>query len=141
MQQNIDSDKVVQNLMASWQASGLKQKLIFTFAIIALFRLGAQLPIFGINNQVFQQLASGNNLIGFLDMFSGGALGKVSIFALGIGPYITSSIIMQLMTVIIPSLERAQKEDGEAGRRKIQQITRIFAVFLALFQSIIFALA
>ena len=81
MQQNIDSDKVVQNLMASWQASGLKQKLIFTFAIIALFRLGAQLPIYGINNEVFQNLASGNNLIGFLDMFSGGALGKVSIFA------------------------------------------------------------
>ena len=141
MQQNIDSTRVAQNLMASWQASGLKQKLIFTFAIIALFRFGAQLPIFGINNEVFQALASGNNLIGFLDMFSGGALGKVSIFALGIGPYITSSIIMQLMTVMIPSLERAQKEDGEAGRRKIQQITRIFAVFLALFQSIIFALA
>ena len=85
MQQKIDSDKVVQNLMASWQASGLKQKLIFTFAIIALFRFGAQLPIYGINNEVFQALASGNNLIGFLDMFSGGALGKVSIFALGIG--------------------------------------------------------
>ena len=141
MQQNIDSDKVVQNLMASWQASGLKQKLIFTFAIIALFRFSAQLPIYGINNEVFLNLASGNNLIGFLDMFSGGALGKVSIFALGIGPYITSSIIMQLMAVIIPSLERLQKEDGEAGRRKIQQLTRIFAVGLALFQSIIFALA
>ena len=77
MQQNINSDKVVQNLVASWQASGLKQKLLFTFAIIALFRLGAQLPIYGINNQVFQNLANGNNLIGFLDMFSGGALGKV----------------------------------------------------------------
>lgn len=141
MQQNIDSASVAQNLMASWQASGLKQKLIFTFAIIALFRFGAQLPIYGINNEVFQALASGNNLIGFLDMFSGGALGKVSIFALGIGPYITSSIIMQLMAVIIPSLERAQKEDGEAGRRKIQQITRVFTVFLALFQSLIFALA
>ena len=141
MQQNINQDSVVQNLMASWQASGLKQKLIFTFAIIALFRLGAQLPIYGINNEVFQALASGNNLIGFLDMFSGGALGKVSIFALGIGPYITSSIIMQLMAVIIPSLEKAQKEDGEAGRRKIQQLTRLFAVVLALFQSLIFALA
>ena len=141
MQQNVDSQQVVQNLMASWQASGLKQKLIFTFFIIALFRLGAQLPIYGINNQVFQNLASGNNLIGFLDMFSGGALGKVSIFALGIGPFITSSIIMQLMAVIIPSLERAQKEDGEAGRRKIQQLTRLFTVALALFQSIIFALA
>jgi len=141
MQQNVDSQQVVQNLMASWQASGLKQKLIFTFLIIALFRLGAQLPIYGINNQVFQNLAAGNNLIGFLDMFSGGALGKVSIFALGIGPFITSSIIMQLMAVIIPSLERAQKEDGEAGRRKIQQLTRLFTVALALFQSVVFAIA
>ena len=141
MQQNIDSDKVVSNLMASWQASGLKQKLIFTFAIIALFRFGAQLPIFGINNHVFQALANGNNLIGFLDMFSGGALGKVSIFALGIGPYITSSIIMQLVAVIVPSLEKMQKEDGEAGRRKIQQYTRVFTVFLAVFQSLIFSLA
>jgi len=141
MQQKVDSQQVVQNLMASWQASGLKQKLIFTFVIIALFRLGAQLPIYGINNQVFQNLANGNNLIGFLDMFSGGALGKVSIFALGIGPFITSSIIMQLMAVIIPSLERAQKEDGEAGRRKIQQLTRLFTVVLALFQSVVFSIA
>ena len=141
MQQNLDSHQVVQNLVSSWQASGLKQKLIFTFVIIALFRLGAQLPIYGINNQVFQNLASGNNLIGFLDMFSGGALGKVSIFALGIGPFITSSIIMQLMAVIVPSLERMQKEDGEAGRRKIQQLTRLFTVALAIFQSAIFALA
>ena len=141
MQQNINQDKVVQNLMASWQASGLKQKLIFTFAIIALFRLGAQLPIYGVNHNALTGIIEQTNLISFLDMFSGGALGKVSIFALGIGPYITSSIIMQLMTVIIPSLEKAQKEDGEAGRRKIQQLTRIFAVALALFQSLIFALA
>lgn len=141
MQQNVDSDKVMQNLVASWRSSGLKQKLLFTFAIIALFRFGAQLPIFGIDNQIFQNLANGNNLIGFLDMFSGGALGKVSIFALGVGPYITSSIIMQLMAVIVPSLERMQKEDGEAGRRKLQQIIRIFTVVLALFQSVIFALA
>lgn len=141
MQQKINSDAVVQNLVASWQASGLKQKLLFTFAIIAIFRFCAQLPIYGIDNTIFMNIASQNNLIGFLDMFSGGALGKVSIFALGIGPYITSSIIMQLMAVIVPSLERAQKEDGEAGRRKIQQITRVATVGLALFQSVIFSLA
>ncbi|MBR1616673.1 preprotein translocase subunit SecY, partial [bacterium] len=81
------------------------------------------------------------NLIGFLDMFSGGALAKVSIFALGIGPFITSSIIMQLLAVVVPSLEKAQKEDGEAGRRKIQQLTRLFTVVLAMFQSVIFSLA
>ena len=124
--------------MANLRASGLKQKLIFTFAIIALFRFGTQLPIYGINNEVFQAMAAGNNMIGFLDLFSGGALGKVSIFALGIGPYITASIIMQLLAVIIPYLEKLQKEEGEAGRRKIQQLTRQFTVILALFQSFVF---
>ena len=77
-------------------------------------------------------------MIGFLDLFSGGALGKVSIFALGIGPYITASIIMQLLAVIIPYLENLQKEEGEAGRRKIQQLTRQFTVILAFFQSFVF---
>lgn len=126
--------------MSNFRASGLKQKLIFTFAIIALFRFGAQLPIYGINNEVFQAMAAGNNMIGFLDLFSGGALGKVSIFALGIGPYITASIIMQLLAVIIPYLEKLQKEEGEAGRRKIQQLTRQFTVILALFQSFVFVM-
>ena len=79
-----------------------------------------------------------NNLIGFLDLFSGGGLSKVSIFALGIGPYITASIIMQLLAVVIPQLETLQKEEGEAGRRKISQYTRIFTVFLSFFQSFIF---
>lgn len=138
MQQQINQQAIVQNFLNGWNSSGLRNRLIFTFLIIALFRLGAQLPIFGINNEVFQALAAGNNMIGFLDLFSGGALGKVSIFALGIGPYITSSIIMQLLAVIIPYLERLQKEDGEAGRRKIQQITRQFTVVLALFQSFVF---
>ena len=86
----------------------------------------------------FQTLQQGNNIIGFLDLFSGGALGKVSIFALGIGPYITSSIIIQLVSVVIPSLEKLQKEEGEAGRRKLSQYTRIFTVVLAVFQGIYF---
>ena len=88
----------------------MKEKLIFTFGMLVLFRLGIHLPLFGINNEYFANLASQNNILGFLDLFSGGALGKVSIFALGIGPYITSSIIMQLMAVIIPALEKLQKE-------------------------------
>ena len=138
--QQANNEQMIQNLMNNIQSSGLKQKLIFTFLMIALFRLGAQLPIFGINNEAFMALAQGNNIIGFLDLFSGGALGKVSIFALGIGPYITSSIIMQLLAVIITPLERMQKEDGEAGRRKIQQITRLATVFIAFFQSLVFVL-
>ena len=126
------------DLLSMWNASGLKQKIIFTLLMIAVFRLGAQLPLFGINNSVFSNLAAGNNIIGFLDMFSGGALGSVSVFALGIGPYITASIIVQLVSVVIPSLEKLQKEEGEAGRRKLQQYTRLFTVVLAVFQSLIF---
>lgn len=128
------------DLMSMWHASGLKEKLIFTFLMIAAFRFGVQMPIFGINNEIFSNMAAQNNIIGFLDLFSGGALGKVSIFALGIGPYITSSIIVQLVSVVIPSLEKLQKEEGEAGRRKLAQYTRVFTVILAVFQSIIFML-
>lgn len=126
------------DLMSMWQASGLKEKLIFTFIMIAAFRFGVQMPVYGINNEIFANMAAQNNIIGFLDLFSGGALGKVSIFALGIGPYITSSIIVQLVSVVIPSLEKLQKEEGEAGRRKLAQYTRVFTVILAVFQSIIF---
>jgi len=128
------------DLMSMWNASGLKQKILFTFLMIAAFRFGVQMPLFGINNQIFSNIAQGNNIIGFLDLFSGGALGKVSIFALGIGPYITSSIIIQLVSVVIPSLEKLQKEEGEAGRRKLSQYTRVFTVVLAVFQSLIFML-
>lgn len=127
-----------EDLMSMWHASGLKQKIIFTFLMIAVFRLGAQLPLYGINNAVFANIASGNNIIGFLDLFTGGALGNVSIFALGIGPFITSSIIVQLVSVVIPSLEKLQTEEGEAGRRKLSQYTRIFTVVLAVFQSLVF---
>ena len=125
-----------------FKASGLKEKLIFTFVIIAIFRLGIQLPLFGINNQFFQELLAsngGNNIIGFLDLFSGGALGKVSIFALGIGPFITSSIIIQLLAVVIPHLEQLQKEEGDDGRRKLMQYSRYLTVFIAMFQAFIFA--
>lgn len=127
-----------EDLMSMWHASGLKQKIIFTFLMIAVFRLGAQLPLYGINNAVFANIAAGNNIIGFLDLFTGGALGNVSIFALGIGPFITSSIIVQLVSVVIPALEKLQTEEGEAGRRKLSQYTRIFTVVLAVFQSLIF---
>jgi len=126
------------DLMSMWNASGLKSKIIFTVLMIAAFRFGVQLPVFGINNAIFSNIAGGNNIIGFLDLFSGGALGKVSIFALGIGPFITASIIMQLMAVVIPTLEKLQKEEGEAGRRKLSQYTRLFTVVLAAFQAVIF---
>lgn len=122
------------------KASGLKEKLIFTFAMIAVFRFGTQIPIFGIANNFFSNLANSNNLVGFLDMFTGGALGKVSIFGLGIGPYITASIIIQLLTAVIPHLESLQKDEGESGRRQLAQYTRYGTIGLAIFQSIMFLL-
>ena len=138
MQQQKMKIPTFDEIFNNWEATGLKKKLIFTFLVIVLFRLGAQIPLFGINSAVFANQAAGNNIIGFLDMFSGGALGAVSIFALGIGPYITASIIIQLLTAIVPQLETLQKEEGEAGRRKISQYTRISTVFLAMFQAAIF---
>lgn len=129
-----------EDLMSMWNASGLKQKILFTLLMIAVWRFGVQMPLYGINNQVFSNIAAGNNIIGFLDLFSGGALGKVSILALGIGPFITSSIIVQLVSVVIPALEKLQKEEGEEGRRKLSQYTRIFTVILAVFQGFIFML-
>ena len=110
MQQPKIQPPSINDLKAMFQVSGLKQKLIFTLLMMVVFRFCTQLPLFGINSTNFLNIAGGENIIGFLDMFSGGALGNVSIIALGIGPYITSSIIMQLMAVIIPSLEKLQKE-------------------------------
>jgi len=127
-----------EDLTGMWQASGLKEKLLFTFAMIAIFRFGVHIPIFGINNADLLTSGKLGNLVGFLDIFTGGALGKVSIFALGIGPYITASIIMQLLAAAIPSLEKLQKEEGEAGRRKLSQYTRYFTVILSVFQSTMF---
>lgn len=120
------------DLMSMWNASGLKQKILFTFLMIAVWRFGVQMPLYGINNQVFANIANGNNIIGFLDLFSGGALGKVSILALGIGPFITSSIIVQLVSVVIPSLENFKKKrakQAEENCRNIQEYSLLFWQF------------
>lgn len=140
MQQPKIQPPSVEDLKSMFQISGLKQKLIFTIFVMIIFRFCTQIPLFGINNLNFLNIAGGENIIGFLDMFSGGALGNVSIIALGIGPYITSSIVMQLLAVVVPHLEQLQKEEGEAGRRKISQYTRLFTVVIAIFQSLVFVL-
>ena len=140
MQQFTPNQQNLQAMLSNLNIAGLKTKIIFTLGMIAIFRLCAQLPLFGIDAHNFANLAATNNLIGFLDMFSGGALGNVSIIALGIGPYITASIIMQLLAVVIPHLEQLQKEEGEAGRRKISQYTRVFTVCIAAVQSLVFVI-
>lgn len=121
------------DLMSMWNASGLKEKLIFTFLMLVLFRLGIHMPLYGINTDVLR-IAGSNDILGFLDLFSGGALGKVSIFALGIGPYITSSIIMQLMAVIVPALEKLQKEDGKLADVNFLNTREFLRLFLLYFK-------
>ncbi|MBI5399826.1 preprotein translocase subunit SecY [Candidatus Saganbacteria bacterium] len=112
----------------------LRKKFLYTLGIIVLFRLGTHIPVAGIDPIKLNALFGHGNLLGFLDLFTGGALLKFSIFAMGIVPYINASIIMQLLTVVVPQLEELQKE-GDAGRKQIAKITRYLAVVLAAFQS------
>ena len=116
----------------------IRKKPPFTAAMLALYRLGAFIPAPGINVNAVKDIESnfgGSNILGFLNLFSGGSLSRLSLFALGIMPYITASIILQLLTVVVPSLERLQKE-GEVGQQKITQYTRYLTVGLAFAQSI-----
>jgi preprotein translocase subunit SecY len=117
------------------KAEELKKRIWFTLGALIIYRLGTYLPLPGINpdalSDIFSQQSSG--ILGMFDMFSGGALGRMTIFALNIMPYITSAIIMQLMTAIVPSME-ALKKDGEAGRKQINQYTRYLTVLLATVQ-------
>lgn len=115
----------------------LKNRILFTLAMLIVYRMGAHIPVPGIDASVLAQFFSQaqGSLLGMFDMFSGGALSRLTIFALGIMPYISAAIIIQLMTVVSPKLEQLKKE-GEAGRRKITQYTRYGTVFLATFQAI-----
>src|SRR3954464_3080990 len=118
------------------KAEELKKRIWFTLGALLVYRLGTYIPLPGINlealQQAFQQQQQG--ILGMFNMFAGGAVGRMAIFALGIMPYISSSIIVQLMTAVIPSLEQLKKE-GEAGRKIINQYTRYLTVVLAAFQS------
>ena len=122
--------------------SEVKQRLIFVFLALIVYRIGSYVPIPGVNPEAMARFFDNNSgtILGVFNMFSGGALKRLSVFALGVMPYISASIIMQLMTTVIPSLEQIKKE-GEAGRRKITQYTRYGTVALALFQSIGVAIA
>jgi len=115
----------------------IRRKLLFVCAMLALYRLGAYIPSPGIDVNAVKELEgqlTGSDILGFLNLFSGGSLSRLSLFALGIMPYITASIILQLLTVVVPSLERLQKE-GEVGQQKITQYTRYLTVGLAAMQS------
>jgi preprotein translocase subunit SecY len=125
-------------LANSFRVPEIRKKLAFTAGMLALYRIGAYIPAPGINIDAVEAISenfSGSNVLGFLNLFSGGSLQRFAIFALGIMPYITASIILQLMTVVMPSLEKLRKE-GEVGQQKITQYTRYLTVALAFGQSV-----
>jgi preprotein translocase subunit SecY len=129
---------VLSTILKAFTVGEIRKKLLFTAALLALYRLGAHIPAPGINSEAVEQIQSNfsdGGILNFLNIFSGGGLSRIALFALGIMPYITASIILQLLTVVVPSLERLQRE-GEVGQQRITQYTRYLTVGLAFAQSI-----
>jgi preprotein translocase subunit SecY len=136
-------NKFFEALANVFRIPDLRKRVLFTLGLLAIYRIGAHIPTPGIDYVKFEAYftrAAQSGFLGYFDLFSGGNVRRMTIFALGITPYITSSIILQLLTVVIPTLDKLQKE-GELGRRKITQWTRYLTVCLALVQSFIFATA
>jgi preprotein translocase subunit SecY len=129
---------MLRTIANAFSVAEIRKKLAFTAAMLALYRLGAYIPAPGVDVNAVKEISSnfgGGGILGFLNTFSGGSLSRLSLFALGIMPYITASIILQLLTVVVPSLEKLQKE-GEVGQQKITQYTRYLTVGLAFAQSL-----
>ena len=128
---------MIQTIVQAWRIPEMKKKMIFTILMLVVFRIGSNIPVPYINRELLTSMFDANNagLFGLFDLFSGGSFSNFTIFALSITPYITSSIILQLLTIAIPALEALAKE-GEEGRRKIAAYTRYITVALALIQSV-----
>src|SRR6202044_3988291 len=128
--------KLVEAFRNIFSTPDLRNRVLFTLGLLGVYRLGAFIPTPGINTELLAQLfqQSQGSVLGIIDLFSGGNFRRLTIFALGIMPYITASIILQLLVVVWPYLERLQKE-GELGRRKITQYTRYLTIILSIFQS------
>ena len=132
-----------ETFMQMAQAAGLRSRLLLTLGLLVLVRLGIFIPVPGIDREAFGTAIRSGSLggfVGFIDIFVGGGLSALGIFALGILPFINASIIMQLLTAAIPSLEDLQKNEGEAGRRRVSQITRYVALGWAILQSTLLSL-
>ncbi len=118
----------------AWKVKDIRTKMLYTLLLIVVYRLGSFIPVPGVDASALGSMISQYDFLNFLDLFSGGSLSQFSIFAMGISPYITASIILQLLTIAIPALEKLSKEDD--GREKIERITRYVGVGLALIQSV-----
>lgn len=129
-------ERIVTSIQNVFHIQELRNRIFFTVAMLAVYRIGAHVPTPGINGEALSKflLERGGALLGFLDIFSGGALSRLTIFALGIMPYISASIILQLLTVVIPTLTKLAKE-GERGRKKIIQYTRYSTILITVIQS------
>lgn len=126
---------MIDSFRDAFRLPDLKRRILFTLAALFIYRLGAHVPTPGVNSAALSRLFEQGGVLGFLDLFAGGALSRFSIFALGVTPYINSSIVMQLLAVVVPSLEKMQKE-GEEGRKKIVQYTRYGTIAFALIQAV-----
>ena len=135
---NPNAAEVINQLITN---PGLRNRVLTTLGLLLLVRLGIYIPIPGIDREAFRSfIEQGGSLIGFLDIFTGGGISTLGVFALGILPFINASIILQLLPAALPQLEDLQKNEGEAGRRKIAQITRYVALGWGLIQSVVFAM-
>lgn len=128
-------NNIFSTLRNSFKSPELRGKILFTLGIFLVFRFLAHIPVAGVNLEAIKSLFAGNQFLGLLNIFSGGTLANFSIMALGLNPYINASIIMQLLTMVFPKLEAMQKE-GDSGRKKITQYTRILTIPLAVLQAI-----
>ena len=126
---------MLESIRRAWRLPDLRRRILYTLAMLLVFRVGTHVPVPGIDTAEIERLFKEGTLFGMLDLFSGGALRTYSVFAMSITPYINASIIMQLLTLVIPRLEELQKE-GEEGRKKITQYTRYLTVVLALIQAL-----
>ena len=126
---------MIETLKNAFRNKDIRKKIIFTLLLLLLFRVGCYIPIPGLTRDTFSSAVTGNDFLSLMSGITGSALANGTLFALGIGPYINASIIMQLLTVGIPALERLSKQ-GEEGRKKITNITRLVTIILAIVQSI-----
>src|ERR671935_30363 len=129
---------MLSTILSAFTVAEIRKKLAFTAAMLAIYRFGAHIPVPGINTQAVEQVQEqfgGGGVLNLLNTFSGGGLSRIALFALGIMPYITASIILQLLTVVVPSLEKLSKE-GEVGQARITQYTRYLTVGLSAAQAV-----
>ena len=133
-QAEVTRPQLIQSMIDAMRLPDLRAKILFTLAMLVIFRFVAHVPVPGVDSQALSQAFQTQALLGFLDLFSGGALANLSVAALGVYPYITASIVIQILTPVVPSL-KALSQEGEYGRQKINQITHWLMVPIAFLQA------